>query len=294
MRRFSRSGEAVRFTMIYRAMVGCLLVFAGSSQLYSQASKPNVLLIYTDDHRYSGIHALGGQPVKTPELDKLARSGLTFTNTYLMGSFVGATCIPSRAMLHTGRNLFQLKDTGSVIPEDHVTVGETFTKAGYHSHFVGKWHQDFQSLARSFHSGSRVSGKPRYLTDQYRMPYSDWQTDGKYSPTDCYLLHYGDDGEVVRRPLTKEDLRGPTGTEKTGPHVSEVLAGDAVAFIDEYDRDKPFFMYLAFPTPHDPRQAPEKYQAMYPVDTIALPPSYMPQHPFDNGHIVLRDELLAP
>lgn len=272
-------------------IVGLLLL---SCHLNAQnKAKPNVLVIYTDDHRYSGVHAQGGMPVQTPNLDKLSDYGLTFTHTYLMGSFSGATCIPSRAMLHTGRNLFRLKGNGYTIPEEHTMMGEVFMDAGYHAHFVGKWHQDMQSLARSFHTGGKVSGKPRYLTDQYRMPFSDWHPDGNYPAEDCYLLEYDELGKVVRRPLTAEDKRGPTGTEKTGPHVSEVLADEAIAFLDEYDDEKPFFMYLAFPTPHDPRQAPQKYYDMYPVDEIELPPSYMPQHPFDNGHIVLRDELLA-
>lgn len=110
---------------------------------------------------------------------------------------------------------------------------------------------------------------------------------------DGYLLEYDKQGKTKRRPLTKDDKRGPTGTEKTGPHVSEVLTDDTVKFVQDYDKKQPFFMYLAFPTPHDPRQAPQKYYDMYPVDEIELTPSYMPQHPFDNGHIVLRDELLA-
>lgn len=273
----------------------CMLVLIATCQLQAKTnSKPNVLIIYTDDHRYTGVHALGKQSVKTPHLDKLAESGIVFTRTYLMGSFSGATCIPSRAMLHTGRNLFQLEGNGYTIPKDHTMVGEAFMQAGYYAHFVGKWHQDMKSLARSFHSGGKVSGKPRYLVDQYRMPFSDWRADGNYRPEYCYLLQYDDEGRVFRRPMTKNDKRGPTGTEKTGPHVSEVLADEAAEFIHTYQKSQPFFMYLAFPTPHDPRQAPLKYQAMYPVDDIILPPSYMPQHPFDNGHIVLRDEKLAP
>ena len=272
----------------------CILALLTAFQLRAQKSpKPNVVLIYTDDHRYTGVHALGKQAVRTPNLDKLADYGIAFTKAYLMGSFSGATCIPSRAMLHTGRNLFQLDGIGHTIPTNHTTIGEAFMNAGYHAQFVGKWHQDFNSLARSFHTGEKVSGKPRYLTDQYRMPYSDWQADGNYKPEDCYLLQYDDQENVIRRALTKEDKRGPTGTEKTGPHVSAVLADEAAGFIREYDKKQPFFMYLAFPTPHDPRQAPQKYKDMYPEDEIDLPPSYMPQHPFDNGHIVLRDELLA-
>ena len=71
--------------------------FGDVLQFSAQPSdKPNVLLIYTDDHRYSGVHALGGQPVRTPHLDELANSGMAFTRSYLMGSFLGATCVPSR------------------------------------------------------------------------------------------------------------------------------------------------------------------------------------------------------
>lgn len=250
------------------------------------------MVIYTDDHRYTGVHALGGEQLQTPHLDSLAADGIAFTKAYLMGSFSGATCIPSRAMLLTGRNLFGLDGIGHTIPADHTTMGEVFMSAGYHAHHVGKWHQDFPSLARSFHSGAKVCGKPRYLTDQFRMPFSDWQADGEYTPDKTYLLEYDDTGKSIRRPLNDQDTRGPVGTEKLAPHVSEVLADEASQFIEEYKKNAPFFMYLAFPTPHDPRQAPQKYKDLYPENTIELPPSYMPQHPFHNGHIVLRDELL--
>ncbi|TXG38401.1 sulfatase-like hydrolase/transferase [Seonamhaeicola maritimus] len=277
-----------------RKIIAFCLLGLMSFQLQAQRKKkPNVLVIYTDDHRYSGVHALGGQAVVTPALDNLAHNGITFTNAYLQGAFSGATCVPSRAMLLTGRNLFQLDGIGRNIPTEHTLMGEAFMDGGYYAYHVGKWHQDHQSLARSANYGAKVSGTPAYLTDQYRMPYSDWEPEGKYKRENCYLLEFNDEGEVIRRPITKDDKRGPTGTEKTAPHVSEVLADEASRFISDYDKKKPFFMYLAFPTPHDPRQAPKKFKDMYPEDEIALLPSYMPQHPFDNGHIVLRDEQLA-
>lgn len=270
-----------------------LFVFQLQSQKRRNRKKPNVLMIYTDDHRFSGVHALGGQAVKTPNLDNLAHEGIVFTKAFLMGSYTGATCVPSRAMLMTGRNLFQLKGRGFDIPKEHTTMGEVFIKAGYHAHHVGKWHQDFASLARSFDTGDKVCGKPVYLTDQFRMPYSDWHEDGNYPIKDVYLLEYDENGKQIKRPFDKKnDKRGPTATEKKGPHVSEVLADSSIDFISNYKKRKPFFHYLAFPTPHDPRQAPKKYKDMYPEDEIGLLPSYMPQHPFDNGHIVLRDELL--
>ncbi len=256
--------------------------------------RPNVLIIYTDDHRYSGIHALGAQAVETPNMDLLANSGIVFDNAFLMGSFSGATCIPSRAMLHTGRDLFKLKGQGHNIPEGHTTIGESFQQANYNTYIVGKWHQDNASLIRSFDEGASIMGRGVYLTDHFRMPLWDWDKEGKFAKEDAYLLTYDADGEIVKRKLEKTDKRGPTGTEEDGPHTSEIFANSASHLISAYDKEEPFFMYLAFHAPHDPRQAPQEYRDIYPPESIQLPPSYMPQHPFDNGHLVLRDEELGP
>ncbi len=263
---------------------------AQRSNLSANESKPNVLLIFTDDHRYTGVHALGGHQVQTPHLDQLSNEGLTFTNAYLMGSFSGATCIPSRAMLHTGRDLFKLKGIGRELPVEHRTIGEAFKEAGYFSYHVGKWHQDKASLSRSFDSGAALMGFGVYLTDHFRMPYQDWDPTGGFPAEDAYLL----DASGNRRALTPNDKRGPTGTEADGPHSSEVFADGAVSFIDSYDRQQPFFMYLAFHAPHDPRHAPQAFKDKYPEDEIELTPSYLAQHPFDNGQLIVRDEKLAP
>ena len=269
---------------------GCLL---GFNAVAKKQQQPNVLMIYTDDHRYSGIHALGQQMVKTPNIDKLAHEGISFSNTYLMGSFTGATCMPSRAMLLTGKQIFHVKEKGRYVPKDHITMGEAFKNAGYKSHMVGKWHQDHAALSRSFTSGDQVMGIGVYLTDHYRMPIWDWRNDGKFPKKDAYLLEFDNDGKIVRRPVNKTDKRGPIGTEDLAPHTSEIFANSAIDYIKKQKKKKPFFMYLAFHAPHDPRQAPKKYKDMYPEDQIKLPPSYMAQHPFDNGHMVLRDEELA-
>lgn len=262
--------------------------------LLGQTQKPNVLVIYTDDHRYSGVHALAQQAVKTPSIDALATDGIAFENTYLMGSFSGATCIPSRAMLMTGRHLFELDRQGHRIPVTHTTLGEAFQQAGYHSQIVGKWHQDNASLVRSFHDGATIMGRGLYLTDHFRMPLWDWDETGQFSKENAYLLQFNQLEERSRRPVLATDKRGPTGTEENGPHTSEIFAEEAMKFIQGYQETKPFFLYLAFHAPHDPRQAPEEFRKLYPPGNIVLPPSYLAQHPFDNGHMVLRDEELAP
>lgn len=256
--------------------------------------KPNILLIYTDDHRYSGVHVLGKQAVITPNIDALANSGIVFNNTYLMGSFSGATCIPSRAMLHTGRQLFKLKGQGQIIPKEHTTIGEAFTNAGYNTYMVGKWHQDNAALARSFNAGGTIQARGLYLIDHFRQPYHKFDKTGEFDKDDIFMIVYDENGKRKNRKPTNDDKRGPTGTEFDGPHSSEIYADCARNFINAYDEKNPFFIYLAFHAPHDPRQAPQEYKDMYPIEEMELTPSYMPQHPFDNGHLYLRDEQLAP
>ncbi|MEM9986350.1 MAG: sulfatase-like hydrolase/transferase, partial [Bacteroidota bacterium] len=271
-----------------------VLFCLGSLLARSQSEQPNVLVIYTDDHRFTGIHALGGEAIRTPHLDQLAADGLTFTQTYLMGAFSGATCVPSRAMLHTGRQLFDLEGQGHRIPPEHRMMGEAFQAAGYHAHMVGKWHQDNASLARGFDSGGRVMGRGVYLVDHFRMPLWEWNSSGRYPKEDAYLLAFDPQGKLTKRPLSPEDQKGPLGTEGNGPHTSEIFADDAIAFLDDYASDQPFLMYLAFHAPHDPRQAPQAYRDLYPPEDMDLPPSYLPQHPFDKADLEVRDEALAP
>ncbi len=267
--------------------------FGVTTKLFSQKKKPNVLVIYTDDHRFTGIHALGGEAVLTPNMDNLAYEGIVFTKTYLQGAFSGATCIPSRAMLLTGRSVFELDGIGRNIPEKDKMMGEAFREAGYYSHIVGKWHQDDESLMRGFDSGGKIMGRSAYLVDHFRMPLWDWNKEGKYNPQDAYLMVYEENGKVVRRSFSKEDKRGPFGTEENGPHTSEIFADDASGFIKSYKNKKPFFLYLAFHAPHDPRQAPKAFKEMYPEKDMNLPPSYLPQHPFDKADLQVRDEALA-
>jgi len=77
----------------------------------------------------------------------------------------------------------------------------------------------------------------------------------------------------------------------------KIVADNAVNFLKQYQaagEQRPFFMYLAGPAPHDPRVAPQEYLDKYDVETIPLPPNYLPYHPFDNGEMTIRDEKLAP
>jgi arylsulfatase A-like enzyme len=106
------------------------------------------------------------------------------------------------------------------------------------------------------------------------------------------------------RPVNEDDNSWKSsdtsqgGFWEGGKHWSEVLVDDAINLIEDSKKvDDPFFMYLAFNAPHDPRQAPERFLEMYPTENIKLPPNYSPQHPFwkeIGNEPGLRDEALAP
>lgn len=71
-------------------------------------------------------------------------------------------------------------------------------------------------------------------------------------------------------------------------------ADHAIAFIREQAGKKPFFAYVEFATPHDPQPAPAEYLAKYKAEDLPLPPNFLPQHPFDNGEMTVRDEQTLP
>lgn len=257
------------------------------------AARPNVLVFFTDDQRRSTIHALGNHVIQTPNLDRLVEQGATFTRAYMMGGMIGATCVPSRAMLHTGRHLFHLHNSGHGIQPDTPTLAETFRAAGYHTFFTGKRHaMDRQTLRRGFESGGVVMGFAGYFTDKRRMPIHDWDPEAKYNRDDGYVLTGPDRrrltiGEMRRRKLKPSDI-------EPGPFSTELYVEPAIEFIRDYKDDRPFFMYVSLSAPHDPHQAPERFHKLYDPATIPLPPNFLPEHPFDNGEMDVRDEKLAP
>ena len=119
-------------------------------------ARPNVLFFFADDQRFDTIHALGNPDIDTPNLDWLVRRGTAFTRAHIMGGTVPAVCMPSRAMLMTGRTLFRLQDAGAVIPEAHVMLPELLRDAGYDTFGTGKWHNGTASYARCFSHGDQI------------------------------------------------------------------------------------------------------------------------------------------
>ena len=76
----------------------------------SPSARPNVIFLFADDQRADTIAALGNPVIQTPNLDRLCQQGLEFTRAYMQGGFIAATCVPSRAMLLAGQNLFYIDE----------------------------------------------------------------------------------------------------------------------------------------------------------------------------------------
>ncbi|MGB9626882.1 MAG: sulfatase-like hydrolase/transferase, partial [Phycisphaerae bacterium] len=108
--------------------------------------------------------------------------------------------------------------------------------------------------------------------------------------------HYGKKGNtailIQDKFNTNKYLQDDADREDGEP--GKAIVDDAIAFLKEKHGGRPFFMYLAFSNPHDPRVAAQKYLDMYPLDKVPLPKNFMPVHPFDNGEMLVRDEWLAP
>ena len=234
--------------------------------------RPNVLFILTDDQRAGTIHALGNEQIITPNLDRLVNDGTSFTGAHIPGGTASAVCMPSRAMINTGKTLFRFLDNGKTIPADFATLGESFLRGGYNCFETGKWHNGTEGFARSFNGGRDIFFGGMW--DHWNVPVCDYREDGKYDHEIPFVPNFSANMTPVRVLADKIHA---------GVHSTELFTGDAVDFIEGYDSDSPFFLYLSTLAPHDPRTMPEKYRNMYDPDKIELPPNFRPMPDFSFG-----------
>jgi arylsulfatase A-like enzyme len=218
--------------------------------------RPSVIVFLADDMRADAIHALGNPAIRTPVLDALVARGCSFDRAYCMGALQAAVCVPSRAMLLSGRSLFRVREQLGGCD----TWPEAFERAGYRTFVTGKWHNGQESLARCFAEGSHVY---------------------------CGGMH-------AHVGLPTVSFRGhghPEPDAVTDRHSSEIIGAAAEAFVEGLG-DEPFFAWCAFTAPHDPRQPQPEFRRRYDGQEPPPPANFLPAHPFDNGALAVRDERL--
>lgn len=234
-----------------RRILGCGFLFALTTTIPALAARPNVVLIVADDLGGMDLGCYGSKFHRTPHLDQLAAEGVRFTQAYA----ACPVCSPTRAAIMTGKYPARLHLTDwlpgrgdrpdqqlnrpeirQALPLEETTLAELFSKAGYVTGHMGKWHlggegfgpleQGFQSNIAGDHTGTPLS---------YFAPF---QKNGR----------------------TMAGLENAPEKE----YLTDRLGVEAAKFI-ETNREKPFFLYLPHYAVHTPLQAPEDMVGKYPA-----------------------------
>jgi choline-sulfatase len=241
------------------------------------ARRPNVLFLIADDLTFRGIGALGYPDIHTPNLDRLAKRGVSFTHCFHQGSWLPAVCVASRSMLNSGLTAFHAQRRIEETP----LWGETLGKAGYDTCLVGKWHLSKSNLQKSFQQtktlcpGMFESGPTAYNRPSPGNTWTPWDKSLKGQ-----WLH-----TTQWQNSAADEIR----------HSAFILADEASAHLRGRAKEvNPCLLYVGFTSPHDPRQAPKEFVDRYPAGRMEIPPNYLPEHPFDQGDHKIRDEVLAP
>ncbi|MFK7896152.1 MAG: arylsulfatase [Myxococcota bacterium] len=232
-----RSASATLFAGLFAGLLLGLVLPAAAL-----AGQPNVVVILADDLGWADV-GYHGAPIETPSIDRLAKEGVQFDRFY-----AAPICSPTRAALMTGRDPLKL---GIAYDQIHpwynaglspnaITIADVFKADGYQTALVGKWHLGHTTEkqvpnANGFeHFWGHLHTNTDYFTHQ-REGGHDLQENGK----------------SVREP---------------GEYLTRLEGREAVRFIRERDRKRPFFLYVPFTAPHSPMQAPketiEKYAAL--------------------------------
>ncbi len=214
--------------------------------------QPNIIVIYTDDQGYGDLGCYGATDIQSPNIDKLAREGVRFSQFYSNCP----VCSPSRASLLTGKypqrhgitdvlaSTAQFNVPGLKLGE--ITLPKELKKLGYNTAAVGKWH-----LGSATHSRPQEQGFGEFFGF-----FSGW--------TDYYSHRYYTLGRGQSEIL--HDLwRNDTEVFEETAYQTDVLSREARAFVNRQATGKPFFLYLAFGAPHYPMMAPAHYVDRFPA-----------------------------
>lgn len=275
-------------------LVSVSLIISSSLSVTAESTKPNILFIFSDDQMWSSLSCLEGSQVKTPNLDRLRNQGALFSHAYNQGSYTPAVCVASRTMLNTGAfvwNAAAFSSKGNNIHDKNAPKGtvdykiprskpeaywsQYMKKAGYETYFSGKWHVPEILAADVFdHVLNERKGMPKAPKKNYSRQFIPGELDN----------------------WSSDESEG--GYWQGGKHWSEVLGDDSETFLKQAGADeKPFFMYLAFNAPHDPRQAPKEFIDMYSIDEMEVPANFLPEYPYNQAAGAgrkLRDERTVP
>jgi arylsulfatase A-like enzyme len=228
------------------------LLFHAGAPLAASAAPPNVIVMLADDLGWADV-GYHGSDIQTPSIDRLALEGMRLERFY-----VNPICTPTRAALLTGRDALRMGvayfpilawSNKAVSPLEHF-MPETFKAAGYQTGMVGKWHLG--------HTLETQTPNARGFDDFF----------GHLHTQVFYYAHTTSGGHDLQH--------NGRSVRREGQYLTDVHGSEAVRFIRERDRDKPFFLYVPFLAPHSPMEAPRELIAKYAERPIAELPESNP------------------
>lgn len=231
--------------MIFIILIGC----GHSQEKISKKDHPNVIVIMTDDLGYVDVGFNGSIDIPTPNIDRIAKQGVKFTNGYTPYP----VCSPSRAGFITGRyqqrfgyerNVqYRPNDPKMGLPKTEKTIPEVMGQVGYTSGVIGKWHL-----------GAHISNHP--LNRGFDFFYGHLGGGHRYFPEE---LTIEDSYSISDEPLSYRTwIMRNHQPEKTNQYLTDEFSDEAIEFIEKNHKG-PFFLYLAYNAPHGPLQATSKY-----------------------------------
>lgn len=234
----------MKFKLIISTVVLLLSFAIGQSQ--TTTKRPNFIIILADDLGYGDVGFTGSTQIKTPSIDALAKSGVTFSQAYVSAP----VCGPSRAGLMTGRNqvnfgfdnnpivdLPQFDENYVGVPVEETTLADRLSELGYVNGLVGKWHlgeaDHFHPTKRGFHEfwGYRGGGHNYFAN----------RSDGS---------------------SYKNSIESNYKTPQKITYLTDDKGDECVDFIKRH-KDEPFFLFASFNAPHAPMQATEEDLKLY-------------------------------
>ncbi|MFX1587799.1 MAG: sulfatase [Promethearchaeota archaeon] len=255
----------------------------------------NVLFIITDAQRADHLGCAGNPLVKTPNLDRLAKEGIRFTNHFCSNPI----CQPNRATLVTGvyPNVHGVRSNGINLRKDIPTIIQTLRKRGWHTAAIGKIHHQywlgpFRHKSRSAESLTDwVTAKDKTfpVRDNFPLPYYGYNEveliSGNGTVCSGHYLQWLEEKspnnaeEMKKRVQNYDNLFSLYCDEiPEGLYNTTYVKERTIAFLERYANgdygNMPFYLHCSFPDPHYPLYPPKHYQDMYNSEDIILPPNF--------------------
>lgn len=231
--------------------------------------KPNILLIQTDQQTAETLRLYGNPLVRTPNLERLAENGVVFEEAFCNYP----ACSPSRSSMMTGRYTSSLNIHANhmILNPLEVTLPQVLKEEGYQTALVGKNHAIMDGKRKNSYKGSDGKENPDVLHHVFgyvREGNHGHLVDGYKEDPEVQKAHQWAMDHCWKSPLGHGT--NPAPYQKCG---TDLLGETAVNYLNTVRKsDQPFFMWLSFPDPHTPYQAPEPYASMYKPEEVPMPP----------------------